>query len=137
MSVTKIEFEEKHHKIEVDGIEYEIPQRTPVIEDKIRKHDENIGKVSEYESNYSLLEILFGAESAKQMFPDRKTTNLDKLAKVTRVSISLFMTEFNKLQSNALKDSIDEIKPLLSAADKVEKLTSTKQTKEFVAKKRK
>ena len=137
MSVTKIECEEKHHKIEVDGIEYEIPQRTPVIEDKIRKHDENIGKVSEYESNYSLLEILFGAESAKQMFPDRKTTNLDKLAKVTRVSISLFMTEFNKLQSNALKDSIDEIKPLLSAADKVEKLTSTKQTKEFVAKKRK
>ena len=137
MSVTKIEFEEKHHKIEVDGIEYEIPQRTPVIEDKIRKHDENIGKVSEYESNYSLLEILFGAESAKQMFPDRNTTNLDKLAKVTRASISLFMAEFNKMQSNALKDSIDGIKPLLSAADKVEKLTSTKQTKEFVAKKRK
>jgi len=137
MSVERIEFEEKHHKIEVDGIEYEIPQRTPVLEDKIREHDEKIGKVSEYESNYSLLEILFGAEATKQMFPDRDTTNLDKLAKVTRVSIALFMAEFNEMQSNALKDSLDGIKPLLSAADKVEKLTSTKQTKDFVAKKRK
>jgi len=56
---------------------------------------------------------------------------------VTRVSIALFMAEFNEMQSNALKDSLDGIKPLLSAADKVEKLTSTKQTKDFVAKKRK
>lgn len=129
MPVTKIEFEEKHHKIEVDGIEYEIPQRTAVLEDKIKEHDEKIGKVSEYESNYSLLEILFGADAAKQMFPDRNSTNLDKLAKVTRVSIALFMAEFNKMQSNALKDSIDEIKPLLSATDTVTKLTNAKKRK--------
>lgn len=129
MAVTKIEFEEKHHIIEVDGIEYEIPQRTPVLEDKIREHDENISKQSEYKSNYSLLEILFGEKAAKQMFPDRDNTNLDKLAKVTKISIALFMAEFNKMQSNALKDSIAEIKPLLSAADKVTKLTNTKQAK--------
>ena len=129
MAVTKIEFEEKHHIIEVDGIEYEIPQRTPVLEDKIREHDENISKQSEYKSNYSLLEILFGEKAAKQMFPDRDNTNLDKLAKVTKISIALFMAEFNIMQSNALKDSIAEIKPLLSAADKVTKLSITKQAK--------
>lgn len=129
MAVTKIEFEEKHHIIEVDGIEYEIPQRTPVLEDKIREHDENISKQSEYKSNYSLLEILFGEKAAKQMFPDRDNTNLDKLAKVTKISIALFMAEFNKMQSNALKDSIAEIKPLISAADKVTKLTNTKLAK--------
>ena len=129
MAVTKIEFEEKHHIIEVDGVEYEIPQRTPVLEDKIREHDENISKQSEYKSNYSLLEILFGEKAAKQMFPDRDNTNLDKLAKVTKISIALFMAEFNKMQSNALKDSIAEIKPLISAADKVTKLTNTKLAK--------
>lgn len=127
MSVTKIEFEEKHHKIEIDGIEYEIPQRTPILEDKIRKHDENIGKVSEYESNITLLEILFGKENTKKMFPDKNKTNLDKLAKVTQISIELFMYEFNKLQSTALKNSIEEIKPLLSAADKVTKLSNVKK----------
>lgn len=129
MAVTKIEFEEKHHIIEVDGIEYEIPQRTPVLEDKIREHDENISKQSEYKSNYSLLEILFGEKAAKQMFPDRDNTNLDKLAKVTKISIDLFMTEFNKMQLNALKDSFAEIKPMISAADKVTKLTNIKQAK--------
>lgn len=129
MPITKFEFEEKHYILEVDGIEYEIPQRTAALEQKIREHDENISNVSEYESNYSLLKILFGADNAKKMFPDKNTTNLDKLAKVIRVSIALFMKEYNEMQLSALKDGIKEINPLLSAVDKVANLTGTKTHK--------
>lgn len=140
MSVTKVDFEEKHHAIEVDGVEYEIPQRTPVLEDKIRELDENIRNLSEYEGNYRRLEILFGVDKAKQMFPERETTNLDKLAKVTKVSIALFMSEYQRLQSTALNDvvkNLKELEPVLSTVDKAQKALSAKQTADFVAKKRK
>lgn len=99
MSKMALEYTEKHHILEVDGVEYEVPQRTAALMEKIYEHDKKIGKVSEYESNISLLEILFGERAVKQMFPDENETNLDKLSKCARLAIALFMAEFNAIQT--------------------------------------
>ena len=53
MNVSKFEFEEKHHFLEVDGTQYEIPQRTEKLQKKIREHDEKVQEMTEYEANFS------------------------------------------------------------------------------------
>ena len=115
MQRNKFEFEEKHHIIEVDGIDYEIPQRTAELEKKIREHDEKTATMSEYEGNMAMLGILFGEDKAKQMFPDGEKTNLDKLAKCVRFSLALFMNEYNKMQDEDLQSKLSELKPVLDS----------------------
>ena len=89
---TVVNFEEKHHILEVDGVQYEIPQRTAALEKLIRERDAKINDYTEYESNMKMLEILFGEDKAKQMFPDGEQTNLDKLEMCTKVAIALYMS---------------------------------------------
>ena len=108
---TVLTFEEKHHILEVDEVEYEIPQRTAELEEKIREHDAKLPELTEYEGNMLLLEILFGKEKAQQMFPDGKNTNLDKLAKVSKVAIALYMAEFQNIKNEKLKEQMKEIQP--------------------------
>lgn len=94
-----VKFEEKHHVLEVDGVRYNIPQRTAALEKLIRERDAKINEMTEYESNMRLLEILFGEDKAKQMFPDGEQTNLDKLEKCTKSAIALYMKEHINLQT--------------------------------------
>ena len=128
MQKTKFEFEEKHHVIEIDGIDYEIPQRTAELEKKIKEHDDKVDKMSEYEGNMQMLKILFGEKNAKQMCPDGAKTNLDKLARIVRVSLTLFMNEYDKMQNEDIEKKTAGLKPILQqvtdltkAADKIQK----------------
>lgn len=137
MSKMTLEYTEKHHILEVDGVEYEVPQRTPEIAKKLEAHDEKVGERSEYESNMDLLTILFGGENAKKMFPDGEQTKLDKLAKCTRLATALYLADFNAIQNETLKDALKEIDPALKAVDKVSKMVNNANTKAFVSQKRK
>lgn len=132
-----LEYKEKHHILEVDGIEYEVPQRTPEIMEMIKVHDEKVGAVSEYESNMELLAILFGEENARQMFPHKEKTNLDKLAKCTKLATALFYADLNAVQNENLKDTLKELDPVLKALDKVSKAGNVAEMKKFVSNKRK
>lgn len=113
MQKTKLEYVEKHHILEVDGIEYEIPQRTAKLEAKIREHDEKLGSMTEYEANMSLLEILFGKTNAKKMFPDKENTNLDKLARCVKLAIALYMAEYTAIKEEEMKSKLSAIEPVL------------------------
>ena len=131
MSKAILEYTEKHHILEVDGIEYVVPQRTAALEKKIREHDETIADKTEYESNIEMLEILFGAEKVKQMFPEGENTNLDKLALCTRYAIGLFMADFNAIQTENLNRKLDELKPVTAQIDKLSR--TVKKTNDIVA----
>lgn len=124
MAKAKLEYTEKHHILEVDGIEYEVPQRTAELAEKVREHDEAISKMSEYESNMNLLEIFFGKEAAAQMFPDKKTTNLDKLAKCAKMAAALFMADYNAMQVEELNSKFSELEPALKKIEDVRKTTA-------------
>ena len=110
---TVLTFEEKHHILEVDGVEYEIPQRTAELEEKIREHDAKLPELTEYEGNMLLLEILFGKEKAQQMFPDGKNTNLDKLAKCAYLAINLYRLEENAARDKNIEAEASPFAPLL------------------------
>lgn len=120
MSKTKLNYTEKHHFLEVDGIEYEIPQRTASIMQKIEEHDEDMQNHDEYENNIALLEILFGKEKVKQMFPEGKDANLDKLYMCVKYALALFNADLNKIQAEEINDKIKEMQPML---DKVSDVT--------------
>ena len=99
MKKTVFKYEETERYLVIDGNEYEIPARTAELERRIREHDSRIPEMTEYESNYSMLEILFGIEAAEKMFPDKDKTNLDKLFKCTQTAIKLFMSEYESIKN--------------------------------------
>lgn len=126
---TVIKYEEKHHVIEVDGIECVIPIRTVPIEEKIKEHDEKIANMTEYEGNINMLEILFGEKITKQIFPDKSTTNLDKLAKVTKTALALYAAEMYSIQSEELNKNIESVKPVFDGvAEMVEVVKQASKT---------
>ena len=140
MQKIKFEYEEKHHILEVDGVEYEIPQRTTKIEAKIREHDEKLSGMSEYEANMSVLEILFGKANAKKMFPDKEKTNLDKLAKCTKFAIALYMAEYNAIKDEEMKSKLSAIEPVLDqlkeTTDLLQKSQSNSELQKVIKKKK-
>ena len=129
MQKTVFEYEEKHHILEIDGVEYEIPQRTAELEKKIREHDEKLKDMTEYEGNISMLEILFGKANAKKMFPDKEKTNLDKLSKCTSIAIGLFMYEYNTARTEEMKNKMAEVQPFLTQIKNTNNVLKKAQSK--------
>ena len=113
MSKQTFEYREKRHIIEVDGIEYEIPQRTAKLEKEMVEHDKKVSEMTEYEANMSMLSILFGKDKAHQMFPDGENTNLDKLAKCVKFSVALYMAEYHTIQEEEAKTKMQLVEPLI------------------------
>lgn len=130
-----LEFEEKHHILEVDGVEYMIPHRTAELEEKIAEHDANVGKFSEYENNMSMLAILFGEEAAKQMFPDGEQTNLDKLSKCAKLAVAAYYATLQSVKDEEVRQSAEELKPILKSLNDVSKNIDKINTANFVRKK--
>lgn len=124
MKKIKLEYEEKHHIIEVDGIEYAIPQRTDAVEQKLLEHNQNVHNMSEYDGNMSLLGILFGKKNAKRMFPDKETTNLDKLAKCVKMSLAAYRADFNNIMSETPAIDTEQLQSLLIQFEKTLNATS-------------
>lgn len=126
---TVFEYTEKHHILEVDGKEYEIPQRTAELEEKIREHDKKLAGMSEYDGNMELLEILFGKKAAAQMFPEKQKTNLDKLAKCVKLSLALFMADYNLIQTEDIEKNLARLSPVFDKIEEIQKTMSrVKQT---------
>ena len=137
MSKMTLEYTEKHHILEVDGVEYEIPQRTAALNKKLEEHDANMKDRNEFENNFDLLCIMFGKTNAKQMFPEGEKCNLDKLAKCVKLAMALYLADFNEIQQEDIRQTLGKINPLLNALKDVEKASNTAQMKNFVAKKKK
>ncbi len=132
-----LEFEEKHHILEVDGIEYEIPQRTPELEELIKLHDEDVSNNTEYDNNMKMLEILFGQQNAHQMFPDKDKTNLDKLSKCAKIALSAYYSSLNSVKDEELANTMKEIRPIINEIDKVTKNINHINQAKFVNKNKK
>lgn len=122
MKTVVFEFEQKQHVLEVDGIGYEIPQRTAALEKELLEHDKRSSNMSEYEANMDLLGILFGNANAKKMFPEAENTNLDKLAKCVNVALSLFMDEYKNIKQAEIDKKLEQMAPFMNTLNSVENL---------------
>lgn len=107
---TKIELELNTYELEINGKPYPIVQRTEETESKIRARDEKINKVSEYESNIELLNILLGESAVREIFPNGKSSNLDMIAKAAYYALKYYYHEKNAFESEVLNKQIDLLK---------------------------
>lgn len=137
MSVTKFEFEEKKHILQIDGVDYVIPQRTEKIECKLREHDKRLDNMSELEANFNTLEILFGNDAANKMFPEKDAINLDKLAKCVKYALALYRAEQTAIREEEIKEKLDAVQPLLKSVGDISKLANKAEMKKFVSHKKK
>ena len=132
--ITKFEYEQKTHILEVDGKEYKIPGRTAAIEKQLKEHDAKLSEMTEYEANMLTVEILFGKEGANAMFPEgEEGTNLDKLAKVVKYALALYMAEITAIKAENTKEQLKELEPIMKPIRDISNVLKNADTKKFVA----
>lgn len=127
MSKMTFEYTENRPVLEVDGVDYPLPRRTPIIENALLEHDEKLGTVSEYESNMDLLGILFGEDSAKEMFPDGINTDLDKLAKCAKYALAAYRATLTSIRDEIpddTKQKLSEAKEMIDLYKETKKLSA-------------
>ena len=77
--MTDISYSAPAIKVQIDGVNYDVPERTERLERQLKQHDDRLKSVSQYRSDYDLVEIILGKDAAKQIFPKGEEENLDRL----------------------------------------------------------
>lgn len=131
--LTKFDYEQKNHVLLVDGAEYLIPQRTMKIEKQLKEHDARLDEMTEYEANMLTIEILFGKDGAASMFPEGEDgTDLDKLAKVVKYALALYMAEITAIKAENIREQLNELEPVLKPIRDISNVLTNAETKKFV-----
>lgn len=103
-------------KVSIDDREYIVPERTERIEKKLKQHDEKIKSVSQYKSDYELVEIILGDDAAKQIFPKGEDENLDRMHFIAMKLVEVYYKAYKEMED----ESFDEnLKKLGQISDKV------------------
>ena len=96
-------------KVQIDGQEYAIPERTERLEKKLKAHDDRIRTVSQYRSDYDLVEIILGEDAAKQIFPKGEDENLDRLHYIAVKLMEGYYLAYNEMKDESFNDSLKNL----------------------------
>lgn len=96
-------------KVQIDGQEYAIPERTERLEKKLKAHDDRIRTVSQYRSDYDLVEIILGEDTAKQIFPKGEDENLDRLHYIAVKLMEVYYRAYNEMRDESFNDSLKNL----------------------------
>lgn len=96
-------------KVSIDDREYIIPERTERLEKKLKQHDEKIKSVSQYKSDYELVEIILGEDSAKQIFPKGEDENLDRLHFIAMKLVEVYYKAYKEMEDETFDDNLNKL----------------------------
>lgn len=113
-----ITYEPKEIIVEIEGNEYVVAPRTEALEAKLREHDDNLDKNTQYENDISMVQLLLGKEAVKKLFPNGTKEDLDRLYVYANAVKSAYFANYNQL-----KEEIEE-KDLEPVMDKLAKLSA-------------
>ena len=108
--------------VEINGKEYDLPQRTAELDGKLSGVEKKRQSVSEYDFLSENMEIIFGKANAKEILKDGVKTNLDFLAKIYTVCIGLIYEEKIKAEKETTEKRLDELSPVLETLGKAQPL---------------
>lgn len=106
----------------IDGNEYVIPERTEKIEQQLKKHDEKVKSVSQFNSDYELVEIILGKESAKKIFPKYENENLDRLHYIAVKLTEVYYQAYRDIEEEKYKQNIGLLDDLSDKVESISKL---------------
>lgn len=138
---TKVEFKESAvHAIEVNGIVYDVAERTGELEQKIiAEYDEKQETMTEYERYKTLICLLLGEDDFTEIFPGGEKESLNKMAQVAWYAQREFNAEANAIEKQKLAEKIENsgVEEVTEKLDKFNRQVDKTVSKANTAKKKK
>lgn len=120
--MTDISYHAPVIKVQIDGQDYEIPERTERLEKQLKAHDDRLKSVSQFRSDYDLVEILLGKESAKQIFPKGEDENLDRLHYIAVKLMEIYYQAYKEIEDQTFEDSLNKLGQISDKVGNIAKL---------------
>ena len=107
--MTDISYSAPAIKVQIDGVNYDVPERTERLERQLKQHDDRLKSVSQYRSDYDLVEIILGKDAAKQIFPKGEDENLDRLHYIAVKLMEVYYRAYKEMEDESFEDSLNKL----------------------------
>lgn len=111
-------------QVEIDGVIYDLPERTGEFDNKIAELEERRPTMREYDFLNEIIGAIFGKSNAKKIIKDGVNTNLDYLSKIYIVTLGLIYKNKEESENEILENKLNMINPILENIAKAAPLTS-------------
>lgn len=111
-------------QVEIDGVIYDLPERTGDFDNKIAELEERRPTMREYDFLNEVIGAIFGKSNAKKIIKYGVNTNLDYLSKIYIVTLGLIYKNKEESENEILENKLNMINPLLENIAKAAPLTS-------------
>lgn len=100
-------------QVEIDGVIYDVPERTGEFDNKIAELEKRRATMREYDFLKEIITAIFGKANAQKIIKDGINTNLDYLSKIYMVTLGLIYKNKEESESKILENKLNMINPLL------------------------
>lgn len=107
-----LSYEPKKIFVRIDGVEYEVAERKPEIDEQLQRHNENLDTMSAYDSSYNLVRILLGDEAVKKIFPNGKNENLNRMYYIAKGVDNAYQTEYQEMRDKEYEETLSKLDTL-------------------------
>lgn len=111
-------------QVEIDGVIYDLPERTGDFDNKIAELEERRPTMREYDFLNEIIGAIFGKSNAKKIIKYGVNTNLDYLSKIYIVTLGLIYKNKEESENEILENKLNMINPLLENIAKAAPIAS-------------
>lgn len=100
-------------QVEIDGVIYDVPERTGEFDNKIAELEKRRTTMREYDFLKEIITAIFGKANAQKIIKDGINTNLDYLSKIYMVTLELIYKNKEESERKIVENKLNMINPLL------------------------
>ena len=100
-------------QVEIDGVIYDVPERTGEFDNKIADLEKRRATMREYDFLKEIITAIFGKANAQKIIKDGINTNLDYLSKIYMVTLELIYKNKEESERKIVENKLNMINPLL------------------------
>ena len=100
-------------QVEIDGVIYDVPERTGEFDNKIAELEKRRTTMREYDFLKEIITAIFFFFYAQKIIKDGINTNLDYLSKIYIVTLELIYKNKEESERKIVENKLNTINPLL------------------------
>ena len=127
-------YKPKKVSVRIDGEEYEVAERTPEVDEKLKEHNDNIDKMTSYEASYNLVKILLGEDAVKKIFPNGDKENLNRMYFIAKGVDNAYQADYQEMRDKEYEETLarmdklaERSKPVIDMIDRTNKVNQTRR----------